>query len=192
MSRKTRILFIDDERVDAEIEEIRSDTAFDVLKCDIFDEAWNKLLDWSPDIVILDLFRGNPANREMPGATVFSTIWSRRFCPLIVYSASPELFDVDKHPFVSKVQKGIEGPTKLKTAISQCQPFVDAVLQAETYVKEQYAVVLKEIVPFVFESFTNGTEQNEAILRLGRRRLASFFDTDMRPDTTLSCWEEYV
>src|SRR6266851_485375 len=63
----------------------------------------------APNIIVLDLAQGNPAEMNAPGVQTFEDIWNKRFCPLVVYTAVPELLDQDtrlSHPFIRLEPKG--------------------------------------------------------------------------------------
>ncbi len=83
-------------------------------ECVKFKNAMSSVDGFQPDIVIMDLMNvgatGDPTGSA--GKRLYiKDIWEHRFCPVIFYSANPDLvveIETKKlnHPFISKIKKG--------------------------------------------------------------------------------------
>ena len=87
-----KVLFIEDEPASVEtvIEELSHRIRGVECKVKGFRGAESLLKSFSPDIVILDIFKGPIADNDRVGLGIYDSIWNRHFCPLIIYSARPD------------------------------------------------------------------------------------------------------
>jgi hypothetical protein len=160
-----------------------------------FADSAGRIAAFDPDIVVLDLLEGGVVGTgSAAGVTTYDAIWKTRFCPIVVYSARPDLItdERDAHPFVKAVQKGSRSGAKLQAALEGLRPHVDALREAEGHIRQQFALALRDVAPHAFGLFKVATERNEAILRSGRRRLAAFMDDLARHGQELASWEQYL
>lgn len=117
-----RLLFIEDEPeaiepVQRSIEQKNKNIQIDVVG---FEEANSKIASLLPDIVVLDLLAdGASAEPKVRGLNIHDFIWDQHFCPIIVYSAEPSIYEdeYDSHPFVKSIQKGRGSPQKVLEAV---------------------------------------------------------------------------
>jgi hypothetical protein len=192
-----KLLFIEDQPDSVEPVIIRMEkTKGGVFKCEVknFNEAEEAINTFSPDIVILDLLVGSPAESEVIGDKTFNFLWDKRFCPIVIYSAAPDRFNDDRknHPFVKSVQKGKDSLAELEAIISELQPHVEVLREAEEDIKKLSAFALRDVAPFVFDVFTDAYQRREVILRCGRRYLAALMDDLSRHGQELESWEQYI
>ncbi len=160
-----------------------------------FNEAQRKIIDFVPDLVVLDLKEEIPSHKsKFTGNTICEWIWESHFCPIVVYSAFPEQLPskYGEHPFVGVVKKGRKSVDDLKTSIATLRPHVDAVRDAETLIRREFTVVLRDVAPDAFRFFDDTDRRNDVILRAGRRRLAALMDGLSKDGTKLASWEQYL
>lgn len=188
-----KLLFIDDE-LDS-IDPARRALIAEGEECEVsgFEDTESNIDKFRPDIVILDLLEGPVAERKTTGLAEYNVVWNERFCPLVIYSAQPEIATDQHppHPFVKSAQKGRD-LTELTRAINDLRPNVDSLRDAEKHIRKQFALALRDVAPYAFESFETANERNQAIVRSGRRRLAALMDADFGPGQKLESWEHYL
>ena len=203
-----KLLFIEDDKSSIEpvlnlIEREREDVCHEVSK---FEDANDKVASLRPDIVILDLLDSgaSPDEQEPKGLETHDFIWDQHFCPIVIYSARPEIYydgykchpfvKSIQHPFVKSIQKGSGSPQKVLDAICELRPHVAALKEAESDIRYSFSCAMRDVAPYAFESFSDSDERMETIKRSGRRRLAASMDElSLSPDkTTLASWEQYL
>lgn len=195
-----KLLFIEDDKESIE------DT-LDLIKREIenvchevskFEDDKYKISSFRPDIVILDLRDGGASQEawERRGLKTRDFIWDQHFCPIVIYSALPEIYDdeYEPHPFVESIQKGRGSPQKVLDAICKLRPHVDALKEAESDIRYSFSHAMRDVAPYAFESFSDSDERMETIKRSGRRRLAALMDERSlsSDETTLASWEQYL
>lgn len=188
-----RLLFIDDEP-DSIGPAVRAlEATGEECRVSEFGDTEASIDEFRPDVVILDLLEGPTAEQKPTGLTDYDMIWNERFCPLIIYSAQPEIATErhPPHPFVKSAQKG-KDLTQLSAAINELQPNVEALRVAEKHVRKQLASALRDVAPYAFETFETTADRNQAIVRSGRRRLAALMDMELEPGEKLASWEHYL
>jgi len=190
------LLFIEDqpESVEPAIRKLRRSRKYTYTSKVVgFQETEQSIDEFAPDIVILDLLEVMDAGDRQPiGLAQYDIVWNRLFCPLVVYSAQPEIATDrhEPHPFVKAVQKGRDSVSQLMETILALRPHVEALREAKLHIRHQFARALRDVAPYAFKSFKSKAEVSEAIIRSGRRRLAALMDT--QPGETLAPWEHYL
>lgn len=160
-----------------------------------FVEAEEKIRSVRPDIVILDIFRGNFTEHEAEGSKALDFIWNEHFCPVIVYSAMPEEVknDYENHPFVHYVKKGVASTEAVMEKLEGIKPYVDSLKKVERYVHKTFSSVMKEIAPYAFRVHgKNDPRVATAIRQAARRRLAAQMNELLGDDEKLAPWEQYI
>lgn len=192
-----RLLFIEDEPevLEPVVKLITQDQADAQCKVFTFAQAEEKIVSLRPHIVILDLLSGG-ASPE-PGAEGIKTrdfIWAKHFCPLIIYSARPEIHDekYDAHPFVKSVQKGKGSPAKVLSALKELGQHVEVLNEAENHIWQSFSIVMRDIAPNAFATYTDSEQRIKSITRSGRRRLAAMMDGLSNDGAKLASWEHYL
>ncbi len=148
-----------------------------------------------PDIVILDLLSGGSSPEpEAEGLKTRNFIWKRHFCPIVIYSARPDVHDemYPNHPFVKSIQKGSGSPVLVLEALREFRQHVDALKEAEDHIGQSFSIAMRDVAPYAFETFTNVTQRTDSIKRSGRRRLAAFMDGLTEDPSELASWEQYL
>lgn len=188
-----RILFIEDEP--SAIQPV-VDSLNAAHLCEIagFGDATGKTHSFAPDIVILDLLQGGATPDAIPeGCEVYTRIWDQRFCPIVVFSAHPELLSEQnaEHPFVKYVKKGMQAVVQLEAEIESLRPHVEAIRNAEIGVRKEFSIALRDVAPDAFRVFTSIESRNNSILRSAQRRLAARLD-ERQGEQRLQAWEQYL
>ena len=189
-----KLLFVEDdfEAVEPILNALRKECD---CKSVAFDDAEATLRDFIPDIVVLDILEGGSTSEAEPsGKTIYDTIWNQRFCPIVVYSAQPELLSsgIEEHPFVRYVRKGRNSHKELKDILGEFRPHVQAIRDAEIRMRTEYSLALREVASDAFRFFTNENERKDAIVRTTRRRFAALMDDLSRHGECLKSWEQYL
>ena len=157
-----------------------------------FDEAIETIRDIRPDVVILDIFDGNPSDQRNEGQKSLDFIWDEYFCPVIVYSAAAGAMDRKEHPFVHYIEKGSGSPEEVFEKLEEINPHINTLRSVEKYVYETFSSVLKEVAPYAFATY-EGNLQEDALKRATRRRLAAQMDElSNEDDELLVPWEQYI
>jgi len=198
MNDKLTILFVEDNS-DSVQPVIRLLQSTPVYQCEVkdFGEEEAAIEASIPDIVVLDLTtEGRDGERETPGLAIMDRVWEHRFCPVVVYTAYPEVFVEHRdHPFVEVVQKGARKEHDVQKAIENFRPHVEAMRGVEANIRRQFATAVRDVVPTAFNVFPEDSDfekRNDIITRLGRRRLAALMDELSRRGEPLASWEQYL
>ncbi len=192
-----KLLFIEDDQGAIEpvlkLMEAKKNVCCEVSE---FETAEGRIASFLPDIVILDLLVGgaSPGVGEPEGLETHKFIWNQHFCPIVVYSALPKIYDdaCESHPFVKSIKKGRDSPQKVLDAVCQLLPHVDALKEAESHIRHSFSCAMRDVAPYAFEAFTDIDKRMETIKRSGRRRLAALMDELSLDGTTLASWEQYL
>ena len=198
-----RILIVDDEEdVAATVQERLEEHFGDDCLCQrelSFAKAIGQVRSLRPHVVVLDIWDGVPhgMGSSHAGVKVLEQIWDQLFCPVVMYSASPQDGTME-HPFVCTVTKakGDEEDTipEVIQAIEKMRPHIDALRKSEDSIWDAFAVSMKVVAPNAFRQFPNGTHDKakDIIVRAGRRRMAALMDEPQPPATALAPWEQYL
>ena len=192
-----KLLFIEDEPdavtpVQNLITREKADMQFEISG---FEDAEDKIASFRPDIVVLDLLVSTVSTEQEPGGlNTRDFIWNKHFCPIVVYSAQPNIHDdtYEQHPFVKSIQKGRGSPRKVLKALDELRPQIDALKKAEESVRHSFSCAMRDVAPYAFEAFSDDEQRIEVIKRSGRRRLAALMDELSIDGTTLASWEQYL
>ncbi|MBW8035829.1 MAG: response regulator [Planctomycetes bacterium] len=192
-----KLLFIEDDpsAVEPVMNLIKREQADMQYEVSGFDGAEDKIASFRPDIVILDLLIGGASPEPEPeGLKARDFIWDQHFCPLVVYSAEPDIYNdkYEPHPFVKSIKKGKGSPRKVLKALGELRPQVEALHGAEEHILQSFALALREVAPDAFRFFDDTDRHNNVILRAGRRRLAALMDDMTAPGDRLASWEQYL
>jgi hypothetical protein len=194
---KLRILIVDDEAksvetLHAELEKLPGIEAV-IVGFDKIDEA---IEDHAPHIVVLDLARGVPTGEDAPGLEIYELIWKTKFCPLVFYTAVPELLGEDprlKHPFVRTEKKGSGSEERVINDIRGFERHVSALESVNTEIRGALNRTLKEVAPGVFASVKEPIEAQDMLTRMARRRVAAVMDEKLSTGgPNLRTWEQYL
>lgn len=193
------ILIIEDEKSFAEyLEHILKESFQDAnvyLSLD-FDKGISMLKQKRPDVLILDLYRGDPTGKDLAGGAIWDFIWKELFIPIIIYTAGvpnlePEI--PQDHPFVSYISKGTGSDKKVVDKIRSCQPCINALKEVATEIDKTTQVVLKDLSPLIWGSEADEVTKHKLLVRGTRRRLGARMDLDtVLGGEPLLSWEQYI
>ena len=187
------ILIIEDEigSVQSVRDIIRSQLPDATVELVEFETAEQSIQSFRPDIILLDLARGNLSEQDYAGLDAYEFIWRNRFCPIIVYAADPDLLEADEHEFVKKVKKGSGSEHNVMQGIREFLPHVEALQATENEIRQRLSEAMREVAPHAFETFSDISERRDAVLRAGRRRVAAMMD-EPPEGSNLAAWECYI
>ena len=157
-----------------------------------FEEAIKAIKDIRPDVVILDLFDGSLSDRKDEGSKSLDFIRREHFCPVIVYSALPEIIEDKKHPFVHYVKKGSGSEKLALEKLREIEPHISVLKDVEQYVYETYSSAISEVVPYAFNVYDGSEQRVDVVKRAARRRLAARMDELLSDEDKLASWEQYI
>ena len=160
-----------------------------------FNDAEDKIASIRPDIVILDLLAdGGSAQVTNQGRYTLDFIWDKHFCPVVVYSAYPDMIDskYKKHPFVKRIKKGSGSDRRLLKELTNIRPQINALNEAREPLRRSFSMAMREVAPYAFATFTDETQRIRRITRSGRRRLAALVDESSTDEAVLASWEQYL
>lgn len=196
------LLFVEDDKRAISHARQRVEDQHDDVNCEVkhFDEATDWIARNPPDIISLDLMNdGLSGEATVAGQAMYEQIWKDYFCPVIIYSAQTDAKEESRppHPFLATIQKGSGSPAKFAKAVNEFRPHVEAIRNAKTQVRREFAVAMQTVAPFVFDNVTDKAERVRLVTRSGRRRLAALMDdfTDHGNEgetQLLASWEHYL
>lgn len=190
-----KLLFVEDDRATVEsLMELVEEKGLVEQKPLVkeFKEAMETIKEFRPDVVILDIFDGDPSRQKNEGQKSLDFIWKEHFCPVIVYSAFPGEIEYENHPFIHKVQKGSGSEESVTEKLKEIKQHINTLKSVERYVHETFFSVLKEVAPYAFGTY-EGTSREDALKRATRRRLAARMDELSSEDNELLApWEQYI
>ena len=192
-----KVMFIDDDPVSIEdAVQILIDNVCDLKHWEKnFEEGREDLNSLRPDIVVLDIWKGDPQMSEAKGADILEFVWKEQFCPVIIYSADSKIIedvtDYD-HPFVEVIKKGSGSDESVLKAVSDLRPQVEALREGEETIRKAFRQAMKEVAPYAFANFESTSEIVNTVVRSGRRRVAALMDEPLVDESRLASWEQYL
>lgn len=201
MAYRIRILFIEDEpdNVEAVQKELQNTLPDPHLKVTGFEQFKEVIEAHDPHIVVLDLLQGTGAEAEAIGLETLEYVWGEKFCPLIIYTAQPDLVDSDErirnHPFVRVVKKGDRSEELVRQSVQDFEPHIDAIVGVAREIGSVMNDVLKEMAKNIFDDpeIKSPKERREVLIRSARRRVAAKMDEGLlEEDPLLKSWEFYL
>lgn len=148
----TKLLFVEDnpQTIKALLVRVEKEPNMAARVCG-FAEATERIKSIQPDIVILDILIDSRS--DAAGLDIRQFVWDSRFCPIVVYSARPDLHDElhESHPFIKSVRKGRDGPRKALRALKEFIGHVDVLKQTEEDVRQSFASVMRDVAPHAVE-----------------------------------------
>jgi hypothetical protein len=190
-----KILFIDDqpdsiatlkEDIEREIKDVQHETTD-------FEGANSVLCDFMPDVVVLDIFRGDASpHGDVAGMDNYQFIWEEWFCPIVVYSARPDDVSdkINEHPFVSTVQKGRDSESKVISCIREFLPHIEALNAIQVDIRKHVNRELQNTASTIFTQIQEEKERSNVLTRAARRRIAAMMDEPT--EKPIASWEQYL
>jgi hypothetical protein len=144
-----------------------------------------------PHIIILDMMEGTD-HEGKAGNGIYKEIWEKVFCPLIIYSANTDLFNVDNHPLIEKVSKGSGTETVVMEKAKKFENCVIGIIKVKEEIEEVIKVVLKDMVPKITESSNLGEALAKDIQNMARRRISAYLDFSILSRDFINPEEQYI
>lgn len=185
-----RILFVDDDASSVQ-------PAIDALtghSCAVsdFDSVEAQITVFIPDLVVLDMMGSMEDGEGEHGNRSYKNIWEKQFCPIIIYSANPDLSSSADHPLVVKIQKGSNSELKIS---EQVKVFADGIVLGVDKIKKEInsllQITLRDVVPHAYSN-AEISDKNQTVLHMARRRIAAHLDEGCGGCGTLMPWEQYI
>ena len=194
---KLRILVVDDDPTSVAPlrEEVTKQLTNAECKIVNFGDVEDRLEDYEPQIVVLDLLRGLQESGEPAGLDSYNLIWEKQFCPLIVYTAVPDMWNPEHndHPLVSLVQKGAGSEEVVLDQIRQHEPYVLALAEVAKEIRVNVNTAVRDVAPRIFANRAERAETNDMLIRATRRRVAARMDEALSfGGAKLKSWEFYL
>ena len=126
------------------------------------------------------------------GNSIIQKIWNSCFCPIIIYSANPDLYQNSEHPFVRKVTKKAGAELCIDGEISRFCTYLDKRKELKQYIDDVINRTLRDTAPIIFKSQKTRTEDENIFLRMIRRRIAVAMDNGVNNELMLSPFEQYI
>ena len=191
-----RVLIVDDKRSSVEpVEDLIRQREFEVKIVD-FDQFEGEVVRYAPDIVVIDLRReqnGELGNGE-PGNDVTRKVWTQYSCPIVIYSALPELATIgpEEHPLVRHVKKGFGSEESVLHALEELRPYAEAMRKGHDENRLMLAAAMRDAAVQVLTAETSPDQQVDALFRAARRRYAAALDDTKRQSVRMMAWEQYL
>lgn len=187
------ILIIDDDR-DALVplrDEIGEHRPTDTVLLVGFEAAESTIASRAPDLIVLDVFSGPPSDGADTGCEKLERIWNRHFRPIVIYSADPTVISEPEyrdHPFIRLIEKGSGSELRVRQAIGEFSPLVDALHDARQRIEREFSMALRDVSP-------HGSASGQLLRiveRAARRRVAALVDETDLEAGPIEPWEQYV
>lgn len=168
-----------EERADIECRQVR------------FESVEEAISTFSPDLIVLDLFAGDPSIGSEIGRDRLEQIWESYFRPVVIYSADPSVVSESKyheHPFICHIKKGSNSELRVMEAIDEFSPLIDVLQRARTRIDQEFSRALREVSPYA----PAGSQRLRVVERAARRRIAALVDEAETGSDPIEPWEQYV
>ncbi len=145
-----------------------------------FDDALTLLGERKVDLLILDVYRGDPSSHDAAGVDVLSTWRAAGFAPVVLHTALPERLDVHAGPFVHIVTKEAGSLVRLSATIRQL--FSTNIPQIHRAIVNHLDVSLRDYMwGFVVKNWSqiSSLTRQPDFIRLLLRRLGLQFASDV-------------
>ena len=191
-----RVLFIDDEMPSIDPAKVRLEEDGHICKYAEFSGLIAAIKNEPPDIIVLDMMEGlleDPHGGA--GKSSFAEIWSERFCPIVVYSANPDLIAEEsickgEHPLIRIVKKGRGSEDFILDAVKTLEPCAEGFNDLRKEVDNAISLSLRDLAPRVFGP--DGSDLEQAFQHMGRRRVAACLDDRSLFGEKLIPWGQYI
>jgi len=199
MTDKTlKILIMDDTRDTAEALQVAIEE--NIADCNVeievdFEKGLELLQRRTFDVLILDLYKGNPTDQVNAGDDLWVKISTAHFIPVIVYTSGDfrlSDFPTD-NPLLKCFKKSAAGLKEIPEHLNVLQPFIDEIRLVKSEVDSVVRKVLYETSPHIWRAEPDAQLRRQRLLRSARRRVAASMDYGtMTIAGKLESWEQYV
>jgi CTP synthase len=149
------------------------------------------------DIVILDLFRGNPANGDKAGQVVWQEILNVKFVPVLVHTAGDcdlePPFPKHDHPILRCFRKTSDSDVKIAEHLAVIRDYAAALRETQREMNHSIKDVLLTTSEIIWKEEVDTARRTQLLLRSARRRLAATMDSATQiSGEQLMFWEQYI
>lgn len=149
------------------------------------------------DVVILDLFRGNPTDGDKAGQILWQEILKVKFVPVLVHTAGAcdldPPFPKNDHPILRCFQKTHESDVKIADHLAAISDYVKALRETQHEMNSSIKNVLLKTSAIIWKEETDTSRRAQLLLRSARRRLAATMDYETEVSREkLLFWEQYI
>lgn len=188
-----KVLLIDDDPVSIKgISDYCNDKNWENRITD-FEYAYKQLLDFDPDVVVLDWYddadRALADSQETSGNSLLSLIWERTFRPVIVFSAIADTIDIDEKMKKCSMLKLL--PKGEETQVNKLLDEIEKISGALSGFRSDMGVALIEALNGIDKLTGIEGATCEATEYVLEKRMAAFFDEKYIPDLSPS-WVQYL
>ena len=194
-----KVLFVEDD--ETALEPVRSELDMrETMEVQLslvgFDNVEFKIIDFQPDVIVLDIFAGSPDGGEAAGRDKLERIWEQHFRPIIVYSAAPSAVEDEKycdHPFIKFIRKGSGSELDVVDDIHEFQSLLEALDEALDRARKRFDVEFAKALRDASPLASSGHERIEVVERMALRRIAALLDeAGATVESSIHPWEQYV
>lgn len=160
-----------------------------------FEAGLESIHSLDPDIVVIDVWKGDPQEDDPAGKDVLKRVWNQHFRPVIVYSADASIIEqisTYDHPLAEKIEKGGGSDEKVYEAVQRFHPHSKALRDTQEIIRKTSADAIRDVAPYAFGYFDDDDKRADALVRASRRRIAALMDEPFAGDTQLAPWEQYL
>lgn len=192
-----RIMFIDDEPSSVQDAAELLDKTFPGLErlTKNFERAMEHIRPFRPDAIVLDVWKGRIGDSDAESSKIYDIIWTKQFCPVIVYSADSTKVDEanrDEHPLVVGVTKGSGSDERVLERVREFVPYIESVKRGAENIRVAFFKAMRDVAPDAYRNFDDDKQRADSILRASRRRVAALMDDPLPDDSQLAAWEQYL
>lgn len=157
-----------------------------------FDSVGDVLVQFRPDMVVLDLKEDSTGHGA--GNTSFDLIWARWFCPVVVYTAAPELQEFKNNPLVATIQKGSDTDEAVRTRLEEFIPQVEMIRGVHCEFDARIREALRDSVDYLGDQIetADGASGDAVLSRAVHRLVAARVDVGISGNGQLEGWERFV
>ena len=149
-----------------------------------------------PDMMVLDIIEGEALGEgQDTGKTWFDRIRETWFCPVVVYSAFPDQWSFEQHPFVEKIEKGAGSDEQVQARLMRFAPTAEIIRTVHQDFDARVREALRDSVHALggqIGALADGSAENSTLARAVRRVVAARVDAGAAGETKLHPWERYV
>lgn len=156
-----------------------------------FEGVRDSLLAIRPDVVILDLMDGEPPDGQPRGNVRFREIRDTWFCPVVVYSAFPDMQDFG-HPLVQTVVKGPDAMEEVLMCLAELAPTARAIRSVHNEFDSRIRESLHDSVGILRAQIGEESNDEPVLRRAVRRLVAAGVDAGDVGAEGLAPWERFV
>ncbi len=148
------------------------------------------------DVVILDLFRGNPTNGDKAGQVLWQEILNVKFVPVLVHTAGAcdlEPPFPEKHPILRCFPKTSDSDVKIAEHLLSIRKYVMELREVQQEINAAFKSVLLVTSATIWKEEADEEQRAQLLLRSARRRMAATMDSATQvSQEKLLFWEQYI